>query len=90
MKNWLVLLPALLALAIVPTVASAARYAKKGADGKAHVAHTRLAPVLMHRAFPPYTGIHVYERGGNDSRSSGSENNNNNSSSNNASARRSR
>jgi hypothetical protein len=29
--------------------------------GDGHVAHTRLAPVLMHRAFPPYTGIHVYE-----------------------------
>jgi hypothetical protein len=88
MKNWFVLLPALLALAIVPTVASAARYARKGADGKAHVAHTRLAPVLMHRAFPPYTGIHVYERGGSESRNSGGENNGNSSS--NAGARRNR
>jgi hypothetical protein len=87
MKNWFVLLPALLALAIVPAVASAARYAKKGADGKAHVAHTRLAPVLMHRAFPPYTGIHVYERGGSENRNSGGENNN---SSSNAGARRTR
>jgi hypothetical protein len=90
MKNWLVSLPALLALAIIPTVASAARYAKRGADGKAHVAHTRLAPVLMHRAFPPYTGIHVYERGGSESRNTGAENNSNNNSSSNASARRNR
>jgi hypothetical protein len=26
------------------------------------VAHTRIAPVVVHRAFPPYAGQHVYRR----------------------------
>ncbi len=26
------------------------------------VVHTRVAPVLMHRAVPPYRGVHVYHR----------------------------
>ena len=30
------------------------------ADGK--VAHTRLAPVVVHRISPPYKGQHVYRR----------------------------
>lgn len=25
------------------------------------VAHTRLAPVVVHRVFPPYWGQHIYE-----------------------------
>jgi hypothetical protein len=29
-------------------------------DGK--VAHTRLAPVVVHRALPPFRGQHVYRR----------------------------
>lgn len=28
--------------------------------GRAMVAHTRLAPVVVHRAFPPFKGAHVY------------------------------
>lgn len=30
------------------------------ADGR--VAHTRLAPVVVHRVFPPFKGQHVYRR----------------------------
>ena len=30
------------------------------ADGK--IAHTRLAPVVVHRVFPPFKGQHVYRR----------------------------
>lgn len=30
------------------------------AEGK--VAHTRLAPVVVHRVFPPFKGQHVYRR----------------------------
>ena len=41
--------------------------AEQKATGDGHVAHTRLAPVMMHRAFPPYTGVHVYSRGGGNS-----------------------
>lgn len=57
--------------------ADAAQYAKQGSDGQAHVAHTRLAPVLMHRAFPPYAGVHVYERGGNGNSEQGTSGNSN-------------
>jgi len=32
-------------------------------DGKEIVVHTRLAPVLIHKALPPYgLGVHVYEK----------------------------
>ena len=26
-----------------------------------HVVHSRLAPVVLHRAVPPFKGVHVYE-----------------------------
>lgn len=29
-------------------------------DGKTHVVHDELGPVLMHRVFPPYKGIHIH------------------------------
>ena len=35
--------------------------AAKTPDGHGHVSHTRLAPVLMHKAVPPFKGIHVYQ-----------------------------
>ncbi len=38
--------------------AQARQYSKGG-----NVVHTRRAPVVMHRTFPPYTGIHVYSNG---------------------------
>lgn len=69
MKKLSVLPLALVALSVVPAVASAARYAKQGANGRSHVAHTRLAPVLMHRMFPPYAGVHVYDRSGGEDKS---------------------
>ncbi|ADB16677.1 hypothetical protein Psta_2003 [Pirellula staleyi DSM 6068] len=31
-------------------------------SGNGQVVHTRLAPVVMHRAFPPYGGVHVHQR----------------------------
>ena len=40
-------------------VAPAAQYQSGG-----NVVHTRLAPVVVHRVFPPYWGVHRYERGG--------------------------
>lgn len=30
-------------------------------DGTPQVVHTRLAPVVMHRTFPPFKGQHVYQ-----------------------------
>ena len=45
-------------------VASAERYATTTSTGKAVVAHTRLAPVIVHRVLPPYgLGRHVYAGG---------------------------
>jgi hypothetical protein len=31
-----------------------------GPDGKTRVVHDELGPVLMHRVFPPYKGIHIH------------------------------
>jgi hypothetical protein len=50
-----------LALSTAPfaiTPAAAKQY--RTADGK--VAHTRLAPVVVHRISPPFKGQHVYGR----------------------------
>jgi hypothetical protein len=29
-------------------------------DGKTHIVHDELGPVMMHRVFPPYKGIHIH------------------------------
>ena len=42
--------------------ACAEKWADVGPDGKDHVYHTRAAPVVVHKVFPPYTGIHKYVR----------------------------
>lgn len=31
--------------------------------GRTYVAHTRRAPVVLHRVLPPFRGIHVYQPG---------------------------
>jgi len=36
--------------------------AAKHATSSGQVAHSRRAPVAMHRMFPPYAGNHVYEK----------------------------
>lgn len=41
-----------------------AALADQTSNANGNVVHTRLAPVVMHRAFPPYTGVHVYSKGG--------------------------
>lgn len=42
-------------------VARAERYSTMTPGGKGVVAHTRLAPVIVHRVLPPYgLGKHVY------------------------------
>ncbi len=62
---------AVLIAALATTVAHAERYASTTASGKQVVAHTRLAPVVVHRVFPPYgLGKHVYEPRANNSRES--------------------
>jgi hypothetical protein len=50
------------AVCMIPAVpASAQQYRVRTPAGE-KVVHTRLAPVVMHRIFPPYYGKHVYRR----------------------------
>jgi hypothetical protein len=50
----------LIAILLVPTVVEAEKFTTSK-NGKEVVAHTRRAPVVMHRALPPYgLGLHVY------------------------------
>lgn len=42
------------------STASAAQRTVVGPDGKMHVVHDEIGPVLMHRVFPPYKGIHIH------------------------------
>ena len=42
-----------------PLSAEARQYAVRQ-GGRDYVAHTRRAPVAMHRALPPYRGAHIY------------------------------
>ncbi len=55
MRTLMILLVLLLA---APTVARAERTNVSG-----HVVHTRRAPVVAHRMFPPFYGKHVYNSG---------------------------
>lgn len=49
------------AIFVLPTVAQAQRFTTAKKNGKDVVAHTRRAPVVVHKAFPPYgLGVHVY------------------------------
>jgi len=49
----------MLLLLTLPIAAQARQYGARNA-GKNYVVHTRVAPVLMHRALPPFKGQHVY------------------------------
>jgi len=49
------LVAVLIVLASSPALFAEQRYAG------GHVVHTRRAPVILHRAVPPFRGVHVYE-----------------------------
>lgn len=55
----IVLLAALAGVCLLPGETSAAQYQSGG-----QVIHTRMAPVVVHRIFPPYWGVHRYQRSG--------------------------
>jgi hypothetical protein len=38
-------------------------YGRQYAAAGGHVVHTRRAPVILHRAVPPFKGVHVYQGG---------------------------
>jgi hypothetical protein len=45
---------------LTPSIAPAQRFAASK-NGKDVIAHTRRAPVVIHKAFPPYgLGVHTY------------------------------
>lgn len=46
-------------LLLFPALVSARQY-RVNNSGREQVAHTRLAPVVVHRALPPFKGEHVY------------------------------
>lgn len=54
-----IILPLLL-VAAFPFAAQARQYSTRS-GGKDYVVHSRKAPVVMHRALPPFKGQHVYE-----------------------------
>jgi hypothetical protein len=45
---------------VLPENAEAAQRTVVTADGRAHVVHDSIAPVIMHRLLPPYKGIHIH------------------------------
>ena len=47
---------------VAPLTLHARQYTIKQ-GGRAQVAHTRRAPVVLHRALPPFRGEHVYQPG---------------------------
>ena len=54
------LLFSLVSLAILLASEVSAKQYEIQPSGRGSVAHTRLAPVVVHRAFPPFKGQHVY------------------------------
>ena len=47
---------------VAPLSAQARQYAVQQ-GGRTYVAHTRRAPVVVHRVLPPYWGEHIYQGG---------------------------
>jgi hypothetical protein len=48
-----------IAALVLTSIAAVAEAARRGGGGQ--VVHSRRAPVVLHRALPPYTGVHVYQ-----------------------------
>jgi len=45
----------------IPASSDAAQRTVVTADGKTHIVHDELGPVIMHRVLPPYKGIHIHQ-----------------------------
>jgi len=53
----------LLAISLIAPLSVSARQYAVQQGGRNYVAHTRRAPVVVHRVLPPYWGEHVYQPG---------------------------
>ena len=62
MRNALATLILVAALLVAPLSVQARQYAVQQ-GGRTYVAHTRRAPVIVHRVLPPYWGEHIYQPG---------------------------
>jgi hypothetical protein len=51
---------AILLATLIATIFTTATLARQRAEG-GHVVHSRRAPVALHRAVPPFKGVHVYQ-----------------------------
>lgn len=49
-----------IAALVLTSITAVAEAARRGGGG-GQVVHSRRAPVALHRALPPYTGVHVYQ-----------------------------
>lgn len=58
MKNTILLIATFVSLAAAAPAVEARQYS----NGRGQVVHTRRAPVVMHRAVPPFRGVHVYQK----------------------------
>lgn len=61
MRNALSLL-ILVAISLLPLAAQARQFPVQQ-GGRTYIAHTRRAPVVVHRVLPPYWGEHIYQSG---------------------------
>ena len=52
----------LAAISLLPLAAQARQFPVQQ-RGRTYVAHTRRAPVVVHRVLPPYWGEHIYQPG---------------------------
>jgi len=53
----------LVAISLVAPLSVQARQFAVRQGGRTYVAHTRRAPVVVHRVLPPYRGEHIYQPG---------------------------
>jgi hypothetical protein len=57
MKFWTLMFGILMLAAITSSAE-----ARQSGNGRGQVVHTRRAPVALHRAVPPFRGVHVYQK----------------------------
>jgi hypothetical protein len=57
MSRCLIFIVGLSGILLLSSSAEAARRA----EGSGQVVHSRMAPVLLHRAVPPFKGVHTYQ-----------------------------